>query len=341
MFNVRCSAPRSGVGVLDTLPDHRGACGGPNIEHRTLNSEQRTTDRPPLYQLRAFQAAGILARLLPRPVLQKLAPLIGRAASAQNPAGRSAIRENLRVITGKSGGALDALCADNIAHFSRMLADYFRCGVGDPSLANELLREWRGFEHFENARAAGKGIVLVTGHVGNWELGGTLLALRGLPMTVITLEEPSTELTRWRDELRQRLGIKTITVGPGHDFAFVEMMKVLQRNEILAMLVDRPYAGTGTKVKFCERDLEFSTAPALLWQHTGAAVVPAFVLQESGGRYISFADAPLDFRSHEDKRAAFVKNTQRLATHFEDIIRKHPEQWYNYVRIWWNEGNDQ
>ncbi len=215
-----------------------------------------------------------------------------------------------------------------------MLADYFRCGTGDPARAAELLHEWRGFEHFEKARALGKGIILVTGHLGNWELGGTLLALRGLPMTVITLEEPSTELTRWRDELRQRLGIKTITVGPGHDFAFVEMMNVLRRNEILAMLVDRPYADTGARVKFCGRDTPFSTAPALLWQHTGAAVVPAFVLQESGGRYISFADAPLDFQSHEDKRAALVKNTQHLATHFEDIIRKYPEQWFNYVPIW-------
>jgi hypothetical protein len=159
-------------------------------------------------------------------------------------------------------------------------------------------------------------------------------------MTVVTLEEPSTELTRWRDELRQRLGIKTITVGPGHDFAFVEMMNVLRRNEILAMLVDRPYAGTGTKVKFCERDTEFSTAPALLWQHTGAAVVPAFVLQESGGRYISFADAPLDFQPGTNSREALIENTQRLATHFEAIIRKHPEQWFNYVPIWKDMTND-
>ena len=341
MFDVRCSAPRSGGEILDALPDHRGACGGQNIEHRTLNIEHRTTDPPPLYQLRAFQAAGLVARLFPRPILQKLAPLIGRAAFQRNAAGRAALRENLHAITGQTGPALDALCAANVAHFSRMLADYFRCGAGDPARANELLHEWRGFAHFENARARGKGIILVTGHLGNWELGGTLLALRGLPMTVITLEEPSTELTRWRDKLRQRLGIKTITVGPGHDFAFVEMLHVLRRNEILAMLVDRPYAGTGTTVKFCERETQFSTAPALLWQHTGAAVLPAFVLQESGGKYISFADAPLDFKSHEDKRAALVENTQRLAAHFEDIIRKHPEQWFNYVPIWRDRGNDQ
>ncbi len=289
---------------------------------------------PPLYQLRAFQAAGVVARLVPRSVLQKLAPLLARATFSRNRAGRDALRENLHALTGKTGRELDALCAENVTHFSRMLADYFRCGTGDPALANELLHEWRGFEHFEKARALGNGIVLVTAHLGNWELGGTLLALRGLPMTVITLEEPSSELTRWRDEMRQRLGIKTITVGPGHEFAFVEMIQVLRRNEILAMLVDRPYAGTGSTVRFCERETEFSSAPALLWQHTGAAVVPAFVLQESGGRYISFADAPLDFQRGAIPQEALIENTQRLTTHFETIIRKHPEQWFNYVPIW-------
>ena len=260
--------------------------------------------------------------------------MIGRMSYARKPETHSALRENLAAITGKSGAELDALCAENVAHFSRMLADYFQCGTGDPSRASELLHEWRGFEHFENARARGKGTVLVTAHLGNWELGGTLLALRGLPMTVITLEEPTTELTRWRDELRQRLGIKTITVGPGHDFAFVEMIQVLRRNEILAMLVDRPYAGTGCEVSFCKRATEFSSAAALLWQHTEAAVVPAFVLQESGGRYISFADAPLAFQTGAGKREALIENTQLLATHFEAIIRNHPEQWFNYVPIW-------
>ena len=308
-------------------------------EHRTLNIEHRKKERPSLYQLRAFQAAGTLARFLPRSVSQTIAVLVGRIAYARHPPGRDAILENLRVVTGKTGDELEALCADNVAHFSRMLADYFRCGTGDPARAAELLQEWRGLDQFENARARGKGTILVTGHLGNWELGGTLLALRGLPMTVITLEEPSTELTRWRDELRQRLGIKTITVGPGHDFAFVEMLNVLRRNEILAMLVDRPYERTGSKVRFFEREAEFSTAPALLWQHTEAAIIPAFVLRERSGKYISFADAPLDFQPGTDKREALIENTQRLATHFEDIIRKHPGQWFNYVPIWNSESS--
>ncbi len=288
-----------------------------------------------LYSVGGFKIAFGIAQTLPRPVTQWLGPRIALASYAGRPEAKTALRANLNRVTNLSGTALDALCRHNVANFGRMLADYFRyAGTDAATRAPALLSEWRGTEHFDEALALGKGVVLVTAHLGNWELGGTLLALRGLPLTVITLEEPTSELTRWRDEFRRRLGIKTITVGPGHDFAFVEMIQTLRRNEVLAMLVDRPYAGTGTQVDFFGGRASFSSAPALLWQHTGAAVVPAFVLQEKEDRYISFADTGLPFATAADPQAAIAQNTQILASHFEAIIRQHPEQWFNYVPIW-------
>jgi KDO2-lipid IV(A) lauroyltransferase len=259
---------------------------------------------------------------------------LGRIGYQRNPAARVAARANLGHITGRDGAELEALCAANVRNFSRMMADYFLCATARSEHIESLLHEWRGFEHLEKARASGKGIILVTAHFGNWELGGTLLALRGLPMTVITLEEPTSQLTRWRDRQRQLLGIKTIAVGPGHDFAFVEMIQALRRNEIIAMLIDRPYAGTGTTVRFFNRSTEFSTAPALLWRHTDAAVIPAFVLENEAAGYTSFADPALSFVRTNDARTDLLANTQRLATHFEAIIRDRPDQWFNYAPVW-------
>ncbi|MDB6155638.1 MAG: acyltransferase [Chthoniobacteraceae bacterium] len=285
------------------------------------------------YSLGAFKAGLALARLLPRSMAHTIAPVLGRIGYWHNHAGRKALRTNLARVTDRIGEEFDKLCASNVTHFSRMIADYLLC-AGKHNLALELLEEWRGIENLERALALGKGVILVTAHLGNWELGATLLALRGLPMSIITLEEPTSELTRWRQEHRRQLGIKTITVGPGHDFAFVEMIQALRRNEILAMLVDRPYAGTGIPVTLFGNATDFSTGPALLWQHTGAAVVPAFVLRNPRGRYISFADPTIDLVANSDPRIALQENTQRVATYFESIIREHPEQWFNYVPIW-------
>ena len=290
--------------------------------------------RGPFYSLRWFKTGFVLSRLLPRPATQRLAEFLGRVGYTRNPAARAALRANLQHVTGLEGTELEQLCQANVAYFSRMLADYFYTSMASPARVEPLLEEWRGFENLQAARARGKGIILVTAHLGNWELGGILLTLRGLPMTVITLEEPTSELTRWRDAHRRQLGIRTIAVGPGHDFAFVEMIQTLRRNEIVAMLVDRPYAGTGAPVDFFERKTEFSTAPALLWQHTGAAVVPAFVLQRGRAGYVSFADPALAFGHTDDPRASLTKNTQCLAAYFEGIVRQYPEQWFNYVPIW-------
>ena len=291
--------------------------------------------RPSLYSSIGFKLAFIYAQLMPRASAQWLAPRIASAIYKRLPQSKTALHANLARITGLRGPELDALCCENVENFSRMLADYFLCmGPRAVQHAEALLADLRGWEHLAAARAAGRGTIIVTGHLGHWELGGILLAERGLPLSVVTLDEPTPELTRWRDSFRQQLGIKTIAVGPGREFAFVEMIQALRRNECVAMLVDRPYAGTGTPVEFFGAQAEFSTAPALLAHHTGAAVVPAFVVFDDWKHYISFAEPVVPMADGADPRAALVENTQRLAAIFEAIIRHHPEQWFNYVPIW-------
>ncbi len=282
--------------------------------------------RNPAYRLATFRAALALAQMLPRDFSQEIAGAIGTASYALATEGRAALRENLRLVTNRRGNDLDDLCRANFANFLKMLADYFYCSTAEPPQIRALLGSWRGFENLTAARARGKGGILITAHLGNWELGGILLALEGVPLTVVTLEEPTSELTRWRENYRRRLGIKTIAVG-ADKFAFVEIIGALRRNEFVAMLVDRPYAGSGAPVQFFERELLFSNAPALLWSHTGAAVLPAFVLQMASGRYVSIIEPAVEMG---DNAAA---NTQRIAQVFESMIRAHPEQWYNYAPL--------
>jgi len=296
--------------------------------------------RDSLYTLAGFKMAFVVARLFPRAFLRWLAARIGLAAYRRSPEAQSALRENLRRVTDFGGTSLDALCTDNIENFSHMLSDYFLCAGPDAATkAMELLRHNGGEKNLAAARAQGKGIIIVTGHLGHWELGGLMLAQLGLPLTVITLEERSSELTRWREALRRQLGIKTITVGPGHPFAFVEMMQTLRRNELLAMLVDRPYPGSGADVQLFGHETEFSTAPALLAQHTGACILPAFVLHDGHGDYMTIAEPPIPMETSGDSRTDLAANTQRIASVFEGIIRRHPEQWFNYVPVWKKNGS--
>ena len=291
--------------------------------------------RPALYSVGCFKAGYVLAQFLPRRASHWLGASIALASYRRRPAAQAALRANLRRVTGRDGAALDAVCAENVANFGRMLADYFLCsGLGGEGRVAALVDEWRGLEHLQAARALGRGTIVVTAHLGHWEMGGTMLAMRGFPMTVVTLDEPSSELTRWRDAHRRHLGIQTIAVGPGREFAFLEMLAALRRNECVAMLVDRPYAGSGLPVEFFGARTEFSTAPALLAHHAGATVLPAFVLLNESRRYVSFAAPIVPMIQGQAARGTLAENTQRIAAIFESIVRSHPGQWFNYVPIW-------
>lgn len=289
--------------------------------------------RNPLYGYLAFKAAYRFANTFPRSVCQWLAAVLGRLSYALSRELRNAMRGNLSPVTGLTGAKLSRLCHRNVSNFSKMLADYFYCTTGDPARIRPLLGEWRGIENLYAARERGRGTILVTAHLGNWELGGMLLALENMPMTVITLEEPSTELTKLRDEYRRKLGIKTIAIG-SETFAFIEVINTLRNNGIVAMLVERPQESSGTPVKFFGRETLFSSGPALLWQHTEATVLPAFVVQNNDGRYLSFIDPAVPMEQDDSPRETLANNTQRIAKIFETIIHNHPEQWYNFAPIW-------
>lgn len=290
-----------------------------------------------IYGLIFFRIAKQFAIYLPRPLFLKVAELIGRIIYASRPEMKTIIRENLARVSGLSGKELDRLCLTNVLNFARMLADYFISICIKPEAVHSLLSEWRGLEEIKAARERGKGVILVTAHLGHWELGGLLLALQGLPMNVVTAREPSQELNEWRERYREKFGIKTITLGED-PFAFMEVINALKRNEIVAMLVDRPMGNSAVPVQFCGRTTHFSNAPALLCRHTEAAVIPAFVLQDNKGRYVSFADPEIPMESSRKHREIMAQNTQKIADIFEQLIRKHPDQWHNYVRIWTDEN---
>jgi lauroyl/myristoyl acyltransferase len=98
------------------------------------------------------------------------------------------------------------------------------------------------------------------------------------------------------------------------------------------MLVDRPYSGTGMRVRQFGRETQFSTAAAMLAHHTGASIVPAFVLRQPDTRYRAMACAPVE-QVQGDPRETLAPNVQKIADLFESIIRQYPEQWFNYVPV--------
>lgn len=283
----------------------------------------------PFYRPSVFMAAAQLARLLPRRWLLAQAARIGRLACRRLPSHREAVRDNLSAIPNLSPDRSDEVVEAVFENFLQSLADYSLCGASGMPEVGRLVTDWNGRPHLERAMASGQGVLLVTAHLGNWELGAPLLASMDFPITVVTLEEATPELTRWREAYRKKFGVRTVTIG-SDPFAFVEITRTLERGEMVAMLVDRPYQKSATISRLFGRPTFFSTGPAALWRHTGAKVVPAFILKtgQEGYRALTLEEVP--FRNE----ATDAVNTQMLADQIAGVIQAHPDQWYHFVPIW-------
>src|SRR5207248_11732726 len=118
--------------------------------------------------------------------------------------------------------------------------------------------------HFNAAHGRGKGVLLVTPHLGNWEFGGAFLVEHGHRLLVLTQPEPDERLTAMRQSSRARYGVETLVVGDDNAFAAVEIIKRLQAGAIIALLVDRPPAHTAVTVKLFGKDFAASIAAAEL-----------------------------------------------------------------------------
>jgi Kdo2-lipid IVA lauroyltransferase/acyltransferase len=287
-----------------------------------------TLTRNSWYSPLSFETAGWMTKHFPRAFTRSLSLTAAELGYRLCKDRREALRRNLNALTQnqKQREKLSRSCFHN---FLRMLHDFCDCAESGIDRLNQLMVERRGFQFLEAARLQGKGTLLITGHLGAWELGGMVLASDGFPVNVVTMAEPTSELNEWRQKYRQRFGIKTITVGTDK-FAFVEIIQALRRNELVAMLVDRPYLNSGIEVQFFGRPTLFSAAAARVWQHTQACVIPAFVLQLEPGQYGCYAYPPIDMGADR----TLEQNSQCVADVFQAIIREFPEQWFNFVPIW-------
>lgn len=192
---------------------------------------------------------------------------------------------------------------------------------------------WQGWENFEVARAQGKGVLIVTPHLGNWEIGAAFFVERGIPLLVLTQAEPEAELTELRQASRARRGIETLVVGEDA-FAFIEIIKRLQAGATVALLVDRPPPATAVTVELFGRPFGASVAAAELARASGCAIVPSVIVRNASGYAAIIMPEIIYDRATIGNRDARIKLTQEILRAFEPAIRRHVEQWYHFVPVW-------
>jgi lauroyl/myristoyl acyltransferase len=179
-----------------------------------------------------------------------------------------------------------------------------------------------------------RGVVIVGGHFGNWELGGVALRLlHGYPITVVGKSEASPIVGEIRRRMRESLGIQTLEIGQMLETA-LQIRRLLAANGIVAMLLDRHLGRDRIDVTFFGRPTGFLRTPAMIGYLTGAPLLPAFMIRQPDDRFVGSLGDPIVVDSTKSTEDAVRAATQAFAAQLEDRIRASPQLWYQFYPYW-------
>ncbi|MHC4605857.1 MAG: lysophospholipid acyltransferase family protein [Planctomycetota bacterium] len=251
------------------------------------------------------------------------------------PGVRRAVVANLEVVTGSRTRAV-ALGRRVFANYCLYLADY----LDFPSFTLEKLRRRltriEGETLLRGALDGGRGVILVTPHLGNWETGGIFLSRSDFPMNVVSLPEEDERTGAYRDRMREKHGIKSLLFDPtsASMSSMVEMLNVLKRNEIVAMLTDRPTAGRLETVPFFGRPTPFPAGAFILSWVSGAPILTTCCVLRGDSTYEVITEGPILPDRSLPRDESIRRGVLEMVRSYESFIRNHPDQWYNFYPYW-------
>ena len=243
---------------------------------------------------------------------------------------RRFVKANLRVIFPEAKNKeLRKISKKVFRNFAKYLADFFRFEKLNRAYIDKNIK-LENLHYFDQALAAGKGVVVLTAHLGNWELGGVVLAQLGYPFWAVALSHKNKKVNDFFVAQRARKGVNVITMGK----AIRSCISEIRNNHMVALVGDRDFTEKGIIIDFFNKPTHFPEGPAALSLMTGASIVPGFMLRNSDDTFTLRIEKPVEFFPTGDK-AKDLKNLIKVYNGIvEDYIRRYPDQWYVFRRFW-------
>jgi Kdo2-lipid IVA lauroyltransferase/acyltransferase len=262
----------------------------------------------------------------PLPLAHRLARGYTRLLDLFLPRLRRVGERNLSLALPELGAAEHRAILDGVFRsIARLLVTFAKF----PSIRRENLDRWiraEGYEHFEDALRAGRGVLFATAHLGNWELSAYAHALFTSPMNVVVRPLDNPLIDALVERRRTLTGNRIIGK---KDFAR-SILKALAGNEAVGVLVDQNASlDAAVFVDFFGIPASAGNSFAKLADHSGAAVIPGFALwSDQEQRYVLRFGPPIPMTGDA------ARDTQAIHSQLEAVIRAHPDQWLWIHRRW-------
>lgn len=283
------------------------------------------------HYLEAWAAQAVTAALRPMSMagVRRAGAGLGRLAHRLDAKHRNVALDNLaRAFPSRSAAQREALTLQVFEHFGSLLLELLKFGTLSPGEMLALC-DVEGEDRLRQAYRHGRGVLIFTGHFGNWEMHGLVQGARVEPLSVLARPLDNPLLHEALERIRSRTGNSVIY----RQGAVRKVLRELGRNHAVAMLIDQHLQTDVVPVDFFGRPVATTSALAALALRTGAPVIPAFAVPQADGRYRIIYEHPVQPPAPDDPNAVQVF-TQRCTDVLEMYVRRYPQQWLWMHRRW-------
>ncbi len=270
-------------------------------------------------------------RRLPRLAAIRVMRAVGLLIFILDKSGRRRTISQLTMAFGqeKAAAEIRSLAGQVYRHFATASADAMRLPVILRQGINSLISV-QGIHHLDQALAAGQGVLIITGHFGNWELLGAWLAQNGYPLRVVgtTIENPG--LDKIVVDMRNQAGYTNIARGTGTR----DILRSLHQGCAIGMLIDQDTKVPGAFVRFFGHLAHTPTGPVILARKLAVPIIPIFMHLKEDLSYQIECEPPLALDYTDDEARDLLVNTQKCSDVYERIIRRFPAQWVWMHKRW-------
>lgn len=273
-----------------------------------------------------------LLELLPRGAARAVGAGIGWVAFLATPRLRQVGLKNLALaFPEKSAREREQILRAMYRHLGWQLAEFCQMSGYSLERANRFIR-YEGLENYLAAKRRGQGVLVLTGHLGAWELSSFYHSLAGHPMSMVIRRLDNPWIDAMVNRIRMQHGNRVL-----HKDDFARgLIAAMKAGETVGVLMDTNMTPPqGVFVDFFGTAACTASGVARVAQHTGAAVLPGFLVWEAAEkRYVLHFLPELEMVDTGKPNCDAVANTQRFARAWEDVIRRYPEQWLWVHRRW-------
>ncbi|MDI6808451.1 MAG: lysophospholipid acyltransferase family protein [Candidatus Eisenbacteria bacterium] len=268
------------------------------------------------------------ARVLPRRLMLSIMGLLGTGAYYLLSKPRKKTIENLEIAFPELRHEERRAIAKGVFRdIGRNLVDILRLPFMSASELDKIVRV-RGKEVLDDVLSRRKGVVVVTGHIGSWELLASYFSRKGYRVNALmrTLYDPRLDSLLAR--IRESAGIVQIP----RDGALGKIFRALKRGEIVGFLLDQDTKVEGTFVEFMGKEAYTPVGAVRVAMRSGAPIIPAAIRLDADGKHVIEIGRELDLTFSGDYAEDIKMNTQKCTSSLEAFIRATPTQW-----VWMHE----